>query len=220
MKIATIRDATLILALSFGSAFSCRKSTGMPARDAGTGGTGLTGGTTGGSFAGGGVSGAGGNDSFASGGRNGSDGGFGGGGAGLGGGADPVGGRGGSGGASSGGVSDSVGTSPLDAALESNGICGSRACHSDLEYCCQTPCFSLCLPKAHTCAAAVCSPDDAGFEVYPTDCQLVRPVGPDDPAGKCKLHAGLPNYYLCGPSLLGPPCVNVGLGLNGAFCCP
>jgi hypothetical protein len=219
MKIAAIRDATFILALSLGSAFSCGKSTGTPARDAGTGVSGA-GGTTGISSAGGGVSGAGGNDSIVSGGRNGGEGGFGSGGAGLGGGTGPGGDRGGGGGASNGGVSGAGGTSALDAALDSSGLCGSRACSSDLEYCCQTPCFSLCLPKAHTCAAAVCSPDDAGFEVYPTDCQLIKPIGPDDPAGKCKLLAGLPNYYLCGPSLLGPPCVNVGLGLNGAFCCP
>jgi hypothetical protein len=80
--------------------------------------------------------------------------------------------------------------------------------------------MSLCLPQANPCTAVVCSPNDAGFEVYPSDCVLVPPsTSPDRKS--CGAVSGHPHYYDCGHSLLGPPCVSIGVGsVGGAFCCP
>jgi hypothetical protein len=160
----------------------------------------------------GGITGTGGSGGAASGGRTVGTGGSAGGG---------IGGNGGTVLGGSGGVgSGTSSTADGDAGQDSNGLCGSKACRNG-EYCCEASCVSICMPEAHPCTGVVCSPSDAGYEVYPSDCQLRKPIGPDDPS--CKTEPGRPNYYVCGPSLLGPPCVVQGSGLGtvgGNFCCP
>jgi hypothetical protein len=194
-------------------------SGGISGTDAGMGGMGAggrvggAGGGPGGTVSGGGILGTGGRGGTASGGRTVGTGGSAGG---------EIGGNGGtvSGGSGGAGTGGSGGIAGSDAGQDSNGLCGSIACRYG-EYCCQGPCASLCMPEAHPCTGFVCSTNDAGYEVYPSDCQLRVPIGPDAPS--CKTEPGRPNYYVCGPSLLGPPCVVQGgvLGsVGGNFCCP
>jgi len=174
------------------------------------------GGGAGATVSGGGITGTGGSEGTATGGRTVGTAGSAGGG--IGGSGGTV--AGGSGGVGTAGGSGTGGTASSDAGQDSNGLCGSKVCRYG-EYCCQTPCASLCMPEAHPCTGFVCSPGDAGYEVYPSDCQLRVPTGHD--AISCNTEPGLPNYYVCGSSLLGPPCVVQGgiLGsVGGDFCCP
>ena len=206
IKVATFRNAVLCMTVSFSLILSCGKSASVAPTNFGTGGTVQ-------SVSGGVIPATGGRGGTGSGGQMGSTGGSGGVGTGV-----IV--LGGSGGLGTGGGSGTGGTAGADASQDSNSLCGGSACRYG-EYCCKVDCVSICMPNAHPCTGIVCSPNDAGYEVYPSDCQLRVPRGPDDIS--CRLQAGTPNYYVCGPSLLGPPCVVQGGGLGsvgGNFCCP
>jgi hypothetical protein len=179
----------------------------------GGGGSG-SGGAAGASGLGGGSAGAGGVGGQGTGGRAGRAGGTGSGGvSGLDAGSGKGGGAGGISG--TGGITGSGGSSPRDASDDISITCGTKTCGSD-ERCCSNGC-NVCVPQTLTCSLVACSPDDGGYEVYPTDCGQSASCDVQFCGGSRP-----PHCYRCDNSVLAAPCTTVSFNpsIGNIFCCP
>ena len=103
------------------------------------------------------------------------------------------------------------GSGKLDAAQDSNVVCGSATCGAG-EYCCNAA-SNLCAPIGYGC---IQGGGDAAQDVDSNGC-TAEPAGDSLYCGGSKP----PHYYGCTMTMLAAPCAPVSIGdMTNSFCCP